>query len=248
MDERSAGDRVCLFLDVDGTLIEIAPRPESVTVPASLLASLSAASGRLDGAIALISGRTIDNLDSLFAPLRLRASGVHGAEIRFDPAGQTLVETTDRLSSTVVDAVRRAALDYAGVIVEDKGFSVAVHYRLARHAGASLEAELRSILIGANDPSLRILAGHMVFEIKRATFDKGVAIGRFMDRAPFAGRKPIFLGDDITDLPGFSAVLERGGDAFSVGRSIDGLSGSFPDPASVRSWLADLTAMETHPA
>lgn len=248
MDPNPGGDRVCLFLDVDGTLIDIAARPESVIVPASLLASLSAAAERLDGALALVSGRTIDNLDRLFAPLCLRASGVHGAEIRFDPAGPILVETTDRLSSSVVDAVHRAASGFPGAITEDKGFSIAVHYRLAHNARAALEQELRAILLLENDPALRILAGHMVFEVKRATFDKGLAISRFMERAPFAGRKPLFFGDDVTDRPGFAAVLERGGEAFSVGQAFEGLSGSFPDPASVRSWLADVALAETNPA
>lgn len=246
MDSNPGGDHVCLFLDVDGTLIDIAARPENVTVPEPLLASLAAASERLEGAIALISGRTIDNLDDLFAPLRLRASGVHGAEIRFDPAGPVLVETADRLSFTVVDAVHRAASDFPGAIVEDKGFSIAVHYRLAQSARAVLEAKLRAILLQEDDPALRILAGHMVFEVKRATFNKGLAIGRFMERAPFAGRKPLFFGDDVTDRPGFAAVLERGGEAFSVGQAFEGLSGSFPDPGSVRTWLADLTSAETN--
>lgn len=234
----------CLFLDVDGTLIDIAPRPEAVVVPSMLIAALARASDLLGGAIALISGRTIANLDALFSPLAMVASGVHGAEVRFEPGGPVSHEDDDVLSPELIAAVRRAAEAELGTLVEDKRFSVAIHYRQAPEAGARLQVALEDLVAGALDPSLRILPGHMVFEIKRATFDKGLAVGRFMERAPFAGRTPVFLGDDVTDRPGFVAALAWGGQAFSVGRALPGTSGSFPDPASVRSWLAGF-ALET---
>ena len=236
---------LCLFLDVDGTLIDIAARPEAVVVPEALVGVLDRAAQALDGAVALISGRTIDDLDALFRPLRLIASGVHGAEVRFAPRGAVEIEPSDLLPAHLVAAVRGAASEFSGTLTEDKRFSVAVHYRLAPDAGPRLRVALERIVAGANDPLLRILPGHMVFEVKRATFDKGLAVRRFMARAPFAGRTPIFLGDDITDRPAFEAVLERGGQAYSVGQVLAGTSGFFPDPASVRSWLAGFAASET---
>lgn len=235
-------DDLCLFLDVDGTLIDIAPRPEAVVVPSQLVRALDGVSRALGGAVALVSGRTIANLDDLFAPLRLSASGVHGAEVRFEPGGPVAQDHDAVLDQALVDLIAAAARDIEGTLVENKRFSVAVHYRQAPQFGASLRARLEQIVAAADDPQLRILPGHMVFEIKRATFDKGLAVGRFMARAPFAGRTPVFLGDDVTDRPGFAAVLERGGRAYSVGPALPGTTGSFSEPAAVRSWLAGFAA------
>ena len=232
----------CLFLDVDGTLIDIAERPEAVVVPNPLVRALDAASKRLDGAIALISGRTVANLDELFRPLRLSASGVHGAEVRVEPNGPVSFEPDDVLPDHLTRAIREAASIYPGTLVEDKRFSVAVHYRQSPEAGEPLQATLEGLLAREQDPLLQILPGHMVFEIKRATFDKGLAVRRFMTQPPFAGRVPLFLGDDVTDRPGFAAVIERGGQAYSVGRTLPGTTGFFPDPAAVRSWLAGFAA------
>ena len=243
---RIDGARLCLFLDVDGTLIDIAPRPEAVVVPPMLIEALDRVSHLLDGALALISGRTIANLDHLFRPLTLVASGVHGAEVRFEPGGRVSHVDDDVLPAELITAIRRAADLEAGTLVEDKRFSVAIHYRQVPEAGGRLQSALEELVAAAHDPKLRILPGHMVFEVKRATFDKGLAVGRFMARAPFAGRVPVFFGDDVTDWPGFAAALEHGGQAFSVGRALPGTSGSFPDPASVRSWLAGFAVEKQH--
>lgn len=238
--------RVCLFLDVDGTLIDIAPRPEAVVVPAALVIALKRVAQILDGAVALISGRTIGNLDSLFRPLRLSASGVHGAEVRFEPDGPVTHAGDAVLAPELVEAIREAAEREGGAPVEDKRFSVAVHYRQSPEAGPRLKTALEDLVAAARDPSLRILPGHMVFEIKRATFDKGSAVGSFMAHPTFTGRTPLFFGDDVTDMPGFAAVTARGGQAFSVGRMLPGTSGFFPDPAAVRSWLAGFPAETFH--
>lgn len=238
--------RVCLFLDVDGTLIDIAPRPESVVVPPSLVTALERVSEILDGAVALISGRTIGNLDMLFRPLRLSASGVHGAEVRFEPEGPVTHAGDAVLAPELVEAIRQTAEREGGAPVEDKRFSVAVHYRQSPETGPRLKVALEELVAAARDPSLKILPGHMVFEVKRATHDKGSAVGRFMAHPPFTGRTPWFFGDDITDMPGFAAVTARGGQAFSVGRTLPGTSGSFPDPAAVRSWLAGFPAETIH--
>ena len=129
--------------------------------------------------------------------------------------------------------------------MEDKRFSVALHYRQVPKAGTLLRKSLDQLVTSSELEDLTILPGHMVFEIKRASFNKGDAIRRFMKREPFAGRVPVFLGDDVTDKPGFEAVLEMGGHAISVGQTYAGMSGSFPDPNAVRQWIAQLAQSET---
>ncbi|MCW6508210.1 trehalose-phosphatase [Lichenifustis flavocetrariae] len=235
---------ISLFLDVDGTLIDIAPRPDAVVVAPHLIETLNILDRRLDGALALVSGRTIADLDHLFHPLRLRASGVHGAEMRFDANHETESVAGDAVSEDIVARLRDIAGSHVGTLVENKRYSVAIHYRAAPAAREELARELQLLIQSEAGQDLRILPGHMVFELKRATFDKGVAIGNFLTRAPFQGRRPIFCGDDVTDTPGFDAVLAAGGLAFSVGFSRPGLSGSFADPAAVRDWLAHMAQME----
>ena len=237
--------QVAVFLDVDGTLIDIASRPDQVIVPPSLVDALRRLDGALDGALALVSGRTIADIDHLFRPLQLRASGVHGAEVRFHPDDRVVMAPGVALPEDIVAATRQLAAAFEGTLIEDKRFSVAVHYRQNPGAGLPLRRSLDDLVAAHPDDGLRILPGHMVFEIKRATFDKGTAIGRLMEQAPFVGRKPIFLGDDITDRPGFETVMRKGGFAFSVGQSMPGLTGFFADPAAVRDWLAGWAISET---
>lgn len=230
----------CLFLDVDGTLIDIADRPDGVVVPTTLRETLATLNGRLGGAVALVSGRAIADIDGLFAPLRLRASGVHGAEMRFDPDGDVEVSPEYLLPETVVAGLRAIAERWPGTLVEDKRFSVAVHYRAVPAAGPELEAQLAAFLRSPMGDGCRILPGHMVFEVKRSGFNKGTAVGAFMSRRPFEGRQPIFIGDDVTDLPGFESALAAGGLAYSVTTLREGVSAHFPNPDTVRSWLRDL--------
>ena len=236
--------QISLFLDVDGTLVDIAPRPDAVVVTPHLLETLNVLDQRLGGALALVSGRTIADLDHLFYPLRLRASGVHGAEMRFDGNLEIESVSRDAVSEDIVARLREIARPHVGTLVEDKRYSVAIHYRAAPMARDILAKELQLLTESDAGKDLRILPGHMVFELKRATFDKGVAIDSFMSRAPFRGRRPIFFGDDVTDTPGFDAVLAVGGLAFSVGFSRPGLSGSFADPSAVRDWLAKMALRE----
>ncbi|MBV8566136.1 MAG: trehalose-phosphatase [Methylobacteriaceae bacterium] len=235
-------DTICLFLDVDGTLLDIAARPGDVVVPPSLVEDLHTAERRLGGALALVSGRSIEDLDTLFAPLRLRATGVHGAEIRFSPDEPILHDEAAALPEEIWRAVRRVAAGFPGVILENKRYSFGVHYRSAPHVAPALEGALRSAVAAPWD--LILLPGHCVFEVKRAAHDKGRAIGRFMEQGPFAGRRPIFAGDDTTDRPGFAAVRARGGLAYSVGQDLPCVTGSFAAPAAVRAWLGHLVRDE----
>lgn len=230
----------CLFLDVDGTLLDIAGRPDGVVVSPVLRQTLGTLNERLEGAVALVSGRAISDIDGLFAPLRLRASGVHGAEMRFDPNGGVEVSPEYHLPEAVVAGLRAIAERHPGTLVEDKRFSVAVHYRAVPAAGSELENQLAIFLRSPECDGCRILPGHMVFEIKRSGFNKGAAVGAFMSRRPFEGRQPIFIGDDVTDLPGFTRALAAGGLAYSVTTPRTGVSAHFADPDAVRSWLRDL--------
>jgi trehalose 6-phosphate phosphatase len=231
--------RLALFLDVDGTLIDIAPRPDLVIVPEPLIHALATLEARLEGALALVSGRAIADLDVLFDPLRLRASGVHGAEVRLVPDGPVLGRGADRLADTLVQAVERIASGHDGTLTENKGFSVALHYRANPTAGPALQHALEA-LVAATDPDLQILPGHMVFEVKRSAFNKGSAIADFLRQSPFKERRPVFIGDDVTDLPGFATVLAADGLAFSVQTRRPDVSGHFEAPGEVRAWIEAL--------
>lgn len=235
----------CLFLDVDGTLIDIAATPDAVRVPPGLVDDLARAERSFGGALALVSGRSIAELDRLFAPLRLAASGVHGAEFRLHGAADAPSPRTEPIPRAVWDDLVALLAAFPGTLVEDKGFSFAVHYRAAPETGPSLRAALAGLLRERPGLGLVILPGHCVFELKRPDVDKGAAIADFMRRAPFAGRRPVFIGDDVTDAPGFATVRHHDGWAYSVRQVFPGVSGTFPDPAAVRRWLADIDHMET---
>ncbi len=235
----------CLFLDVDGTLIDIAPTPDSVRVPPGLIEALRRAERSFDGALALVSGRSIAELDRIFSPLRLKASGVHGAEFRFgSDDGDRWTKAAPLPEQVWLDLL--AALEaFPASLVENKGFSFAVHYRSAPDTGPHLRTVLDRFLAERQDLGLAILTGHFVFELKRPDIDKGAAIADFMTRRPFAGRRPVFIGDDVTDAPGFRTVMERGGFAYSVTQAFPGVLGTFNDPAAVRRWLAEIDRSET---
>jgi trehalose 6-phosphate phosphatase len=243
MDEAGAEalqvEDTALFLDVDGTLLDLAPRPGAVIVPPSLIESLALAEKALDGALALVSGRSIDDLDRLFAPLRLCASGVHGAQMRFAPQGSNQpYEEAERLPRKLWMALTEVLFDFPGTFAENKRYSFAVHYRTVPMLKRSLREALHALIVAHADLDLAMLHGHSVFEIKPLGFDKGKAIERFIARKPFCGRMPIFIGDDTTDEAGFAVVARAGGRAFSVGSPRPGASFAFEAPENVRQWLS----------
>jgi trehalose 6-phosphate phosphatase len=241
-DEAGAGElRVehsALFLDVDGTLLDLAPRPGAVFVPPSLIESLALAETALDGALALVSGRSIDDLDRLFTPLRLCASGVHGAQSRFAPQGSEQCYEEAPLSRKLWVALTELLFDFPGTFAENKRYSFAIHYRTVPVLERSLCEALGALIVANKDLDLAMMHGHSVFEIKPRGFDKGKAIERFIARGPFSGRVPIFIGDDTTDEAGFAAVVRAGGHAFSVGSLRSCASFAFETPGSVRQWLS----------
>jgi trehalose 6-phosphate phosphatase len=233
-------DAVGLFLDVDGTIVDFAPTPDSVSVSNGLIDSLASLDERLGGALAFVSGRPIGQLDALFAPLKLRASGVHGGEIRFEPGGPIATLSQKQLPGEIWDDLQKVIADFPGAFAENKRFSFAVHYRFANASAIEIRAALQRFVRGRTDVRLELSPGHLVYEIKLPGFDKGGAIERFMTREPFAGRMPIFVADDAVDQPGVDKVTELGGVAYSVGVELLRVSGGFSRPKAVLAWLERL--------
>ena len=236
--------RDALFLDIDGTMIDIAPTPESVVVPESLKLSLSRLQQKLGGALAVSSGRTIPSIDELFAPLKLIASGCHGAEIRLDPGGKF-----ERLATPMSAAEKGALAQIARIDqrlrIEDKIYTFAIHYRSAPELQDQLAAMVNRWL-GSADRDLEIIFGKMVIEIKPPGFNKGTGLRSMMQHAPFCGRRPIFLGDDTTDEDALAVLPEFHGVGISVGlRRLPGASMSVGSPADIRSWLGQLAGVAT---
>jgi trehalose 6-phosphate phosphatase len=236
LDRHSIG----LFLDVDGTILDLAPTPDAVDVPAALLGELASVERKLQGALALVSGRPIDELDRLFRPLRLRASGVHGGEIRYAPDEPRKSLAPRRLPEEAWTRLRRLLEDFPGAFAENKGLSFAVHYNLAGAVGDEIREALQRFQHHYPELPLELIGGRSVYEIKLAGFDKGKAIECFMARPPFVGRRPIFVADDRVDGPGFEKTLALGGLALSVGARLPGVSGWFASPKDLRAWLERL--------
>jgi trehalose 6-phosphate phosphatase len=230
-----------ILLDIDGTIVDIAPTPRQVWVSPELRQTLGRLQELTGGALALVSGRKISEIDLLFAPLQLAAIGGHGAEIRPLPG----TEPQTRAASLSEDLKRKLAALHElgpGILVEDKGYSLALHYRLAPDLGPALHADVARICAQMPSGSIEILPGKAVFEVKPARVSKALAVRELMKYPPFAGRHPIFIGDDVTDEPVFGVIPTFGGLGFSVGRIVDGVDGHFAKPEDVRAWLARIVA------
>jgi trehalose 6-phosphate phosphatase len=230
-----------LFLDVDGTLLDIAPRPELVQVPRHLPPLLGRLADERGGALALVSGRTIADLDRLFDPWRGAAAGLHGRERRrLD--GSWVAMVGDGAADVALDRIRSLAAqfvaDHTGVLLEDKGGTLALHYRAApQFARESLQFVENQLT--ANRNSLRLIAGKMVFELVPLHQGKDRAIAMFLDEAPFHGRFPVFLGDDVTDEDGFAEINRRGGLSIRVGPSAEATVAAcaLPTVSATLAWL-----------
>lgn len=233
-------DHAALFLDVDGCLLEFRDDPASVRAGAALVARLQQAQRRLGGALALVSGRSISSLDGLFAPATLAASGLHGLERRDGAGGlASAAPAVDALVWNAVVADARAWMaEHPRAWVEDKGQTLAMHWRAQPEA----EARVREFapLALARLPEYRLQPGDGVLELRPAGADKGAAIAAFLEEPPFAGRVPVFAGDDLTDEHGFELVNARGGISIVVGDRQPTLARyRLPDPVGVRRWLED---------
>ncbi|HTV37658.1 MAG TPA: trehalose-phosphatase [Xanthobacteraceae bacterium] len=229
--------RWAILLDIDGSILDIAPSPRQVKVPGELRRTLVRIDELTGGAVALVSGRTISDIDLIFAPLRLAAIGVHGAEMR--TSGDAEVQKRVRPLSNALKRKLAEIVEFApGILVEDKGYSLALHYRLTPEKGPELLEAVAKICANAPTEPVEVLQGKLVVDVKPAGYNKGIAVSDLMRQAPFVGRHPIFIGDDTTDLPVFSTIPKFGGQAYSVGGIVAKVDGHFDRPATVRSWLA----------
>lgn len=239
-------DDWALFLDVDGTLIEIADAPDRVTVDDRVQGILTGLDARFSHAVALVSGRPIATLDALFAPLRLASAGLHGLERRARDG------TIDRCAADIhMDEVRRDVAAFArrdpGLLVEDKGLSVALHYR--RAPGCEDDAvRFATALVARLDDGLALQRGKMVLEFRPPGPDKGDVVASFMAAPPFRGRIPVFIGDDVTDEHGFAAVNRLGGHSIRVGNgAATEASWQIDGVANLLDWLDGMAAARSAP-
>lgn len=227
--------RTALFLDFDGTLVEIADRPDEVIVPDTVPRLIETLARRLEGRLALVSGRSLAVLETLLGPMEVAMAGSHGGEFR--PAG---VATAHSLAAPLPDDVVKHLSGFAeangGLLVEPKPFSVAVHYR--RHPNV-LERLLTCAEAIASRRGLEVKHGKQVVELVMPGSDKGTAIACFMKRAEFAGTTPLFVGDDVTDEDAFHAVARFGGTGVLVGAMRPTAAHwRLDDVAAVHAWLA----------
>jgi trehalose 6-phosphate phosphatase len=230
----------CLFLDIDGTLVEFTDTPSQTLVDDEIKVLLTNLAQRLCGAVALVSGRQIQTMDQLFAPLRLPAAGLHGVERRDASGTMYGAKFEDPRLGRARKALALLAGSYPGTIIEDKGRNIAVHFRLAPQFGELVQRSVQAIAAPlAEDYQLQ--DGVMMVEIKPRGFNKGSAVTSFMREAPFAGRRPVFVGDDLTDRDGFAAVEALGGMSINVGERVRGQY-QLQDVEDVRHWLRDFVS------
>lgn len=230
-----------LFLDFDGTLVDIVARPDLTQVSPQLVEMLDNIYGCLDGALAIVTGRTLADLDRLLTPLTLPAAGVHGIEHR-DGTGHTVSRCQTDIPDDVRDRIAALAVSDTRLIFEDKGLSLGLHYRQAPELEPMIRATFDDIsaMLG---PKFFVQNGKMVVEIRPAGINKGSAIEKFMTEAPFLGRPIIFIGDDRTDEDAFAVVNGRHGYSVKVGEPDAESAAQFTlnDVAAVHAWLKPLT-------
>jgi trehalose 6-phosphate phosphatase len=229
--------KCAILLDIDGTILDLAPSPQQVWVPPDLRRTLARLDSLTDGAVALVSGRPLSDIDLIFSPLELAAIGGHGAEMR-TAVGAAPIARVAPLNTALRRKLASVTELGPGILAEDKGYSLALHYRLAPEKGEALRAAVEAICTGMTPGSVEILPGKFVIEIKATGVNKANAVADLMTYPPFAGRKPIFIGDDVTDVPVFGTISQFGGLGFSVGRIAAEVDGHFEKPESVRAWLA----------
>ena len=226
------------FLDIDGTLLEIAETPDAVEANRSELALVGKLSRAAGAAVALISGRSLHVIDQLFSPLVLPAAGQHGVERRDAGGTRHRYRFPVNALKPAAGGIRSFAARHQGLVFEDKGASVALHYRLAPQLAAAAQRAVREAAEPLGD-QVEVQGGKMVVELKPAGCDKGKAIEAFMQEPPFAGRVPVFLGDDVTDEYGFRVVNRLEGHSVKVGEGPSAARWRLQDPAAARAWLGE---------
>lgn len=234
-DTAARTGQIALFLDFDGTLVEIAPSPEDVRIDRRLPGALDALRLRLGGALALVSGRPVALLDQMMAPYRFDAAGLHGAQIRLGSADAPLAAPSEALHAAVRAMVRFANAN-VGVIVEDKRQSVALHWRLAPSLADEALALMEKLAADIG-PSMRLQRGKAVAELVPAGASKGGAITWLMQQETYTGRTPVFIGDDITDEDGFAAVNAASGLSIRIGEGQSCARHHLPSPTALHQVL-----------
>lgn len=234
-----------LFLDFDGTLAPLALRPQDVSVAAWVVPTLQSLSRGLQGALAIVSGRPLAAIDALLHPLLLAAAGCHGAERR-DSSGRLELHESQPPPNVVACAQRLAAA-HSGLLLESKPSGLALHYRLRPELAALCRQQLAQALAGAPGAALKweLLDGHFVCELKQRAVSKGIAVQTYLTEAPFAGRLPVFIGDDVTDEDGIRAVQAAGGFGIRVGPGRSDARYRLADTDAVAAWLLRAAAAAT---
>ena len=219
-----------LFLDLDGTLLEIAATPESVVVPTGLPQLLATLQSLLDGAVAIVTGRSIGVVDDLLNPYVAIAAGEHGASMRYQDGKVVEMPQGLAIPEAWREALHAASDRWPGVLVEPKPHGVAIHYRLVPERGNDVWRLVRA-LVPQDHPSFRLIPAREAVEIGPRAVSKGRAVELLMERRPFQGRRPIFVGDDFTDEAGMEVARQFGGEGLRVAEVFGG------QPAAVRAWL-----------
>ena len=225
-------DDVALLLDLDGTLIDIAPAPDAVVVPEGLAGTLAVLRDRLGGALAIVTGRPVAQVDALLPSVATAVAGEHGGVVRHAPGEPEQRVKSAPVPESWLQHAERLVAAFPGALLERKARGFVLHYRGAPEAGAVFEEALRGTLEGW--PHHRMIAAHMAWEVKPVGIDKGTAVQAIMARAPFAGRVPVFIGDDVTDEDGMRVARAMGGQGLRV-------QDLFGDAAGVRLWLRGQT-------
>ncbi|SDO33966.1 trehalose-phosphatase [Afipia sp. GAS231] len=228
-----------VLLDIDGTLLDLMPTPREVWVPPGLAKTLRRLHERTGGALAMVSGRSLNDIDLIFAPDQFPAVGGHGAEMRIRGSDEAVspAPSMDKELKLRLAAIARLS---PGILLEDKGYSLALHYRLAPHAEKAIYEAVSLIRADLPNAPIEVLPGKCVCEIKHSGFDKASGVRELMKHEPFKGRRPFFIGDDVTDESVFAIMPDMDGLAFSVGRRARGVAGHFDSPDDVRQFLAHL--------
>ena len=233
-------NETAVLLDIDGTLLDFAPTPREVWVPPGLAKTLHRLLQRTNGALALVSGRSLNDIDLIFAPDTFPAVGGHGAEMRIDPDSEAVAAHAPPMDKELKRRLAAIARLSPGILLEDKGYSLALHYRLAPHAEKAIYEAVSLIRADLPNAPIEVLPGKSVCEIKHSGFTKASGVLELMTHEPFKGRRPFFIGDDVTDETVFAIMPDLDGLSFSVGRRAKGVAGHFDAPSDVREFLAHL--------
>jgi trehalose 6-phosphate phosphatase len=233
-------NETAILLDIDGTLLDLAPTPREVWVPPGLAKTLNRLHQRTNGALALVSGRSLNDIDLIFAPDQFPAVGGHGAEMRLAAENEAVTARAPLMDKELKRRFAAIAKLSPGILLEDKGYSLALHYRLAPLAERAIYQAVSLITADLPNAPIEVLSGKSVCEIKHPGFTKASGVRELMTHQPFKGRRPVFIGDDVTDESVFAIMPELDGLAFSVGRRATGVAGYFDAPSDVREFLAHL--------